>query len=216
MKISRAIFDMDGTLLDSMYVWENIDEQYLEHCGVVPQPDLAEKVKSMSMEQVSIYIAEYYGIKKAPSVISDEINALIELQYREKVMPKPGVMELVQGLHARGVKMCVATATDLHLVEMALVRTGLRPFFQEIFTCTNVGAGKEKPLIFEKALELLGTAREETPVFEDSLYAIKTAKAAGLPIVAIYDRAWDAEWTEICAMADVCIDDTGAQLSRLL
>ena len=99
---------------------------------------------------------------------------------------------------------------------MALVRTGLRPFFQEIFTCTNVGAGKEKPLIFEKALELLGTAREETPVFEDSLYAMKTAKAAGLPIVAIYDRAWDAEWTEICAMADVCIDDTGAQLSRLL
>lgn len=207
MKISGAIFDMDGTLLDSMFVWEGIGEKYVRSCGAEPEEGLDEIIKNMTMDQVSTYLSIGYGITKPPSEISADINCLIESFYRDVVKPKAGIFDLLEDFKARGVKMCVATATDIHLVKMALSRTGLLPFFSDIFTCTMVGAGKEVPLIFEKALERLGTPKAETPVFEDSLYAIKTAKKAGFPVVGIYDSAWDCDWTEIKKYADYCILD---------
>ncbi|MEG1492353.1 MAG: HAD family phosphatase, partial [Oscillospiraceae bacterium] len=207
MKITGAIFDLDGTLLNSMHIWADIGIKYLNACGKTPKDDLMEIIKNMSMLQVTDYLISEYGLKKTNEEIKNEINALIEGQYRDEVLPKAGVVQMLEKLHAHGVKMAVASATDKPLVEMALKRNGIYHFFTDVFTCATVGAGKDTPLIYEKALELLGTPKMETPVFEDALYAAHTAKNAGFTVVGIYDEFSANDWEEMTSFADFLITD---------
>lgn len=207
MKITGAIFDMDGTLTDSMHVWEDIPRKYLLFCGLEPRPELGEEIRGMSIRRISDYFRSAYGLDKTIPEIYKGIDAIVEPLYREISEPKPGVFLLLDRLKERGVRMCVASATDMHLVEMVLEQTGLRPYFSAIFTCNSVGAGKEQPLIYEKALEHLGTAREETLVFEDAYYAAATAKKAGFPLVGVSDFYAERQRDQIKAMADWYIED---------
>ncbi len=207
MKISGAIFDMDGTLTDSMWVWEQIGNRYLESCGIDPKENVWQRVKSMTMRQTAEFFIDEYGLKKTVAEIYSGIYSLLEPIYRDEVHPKEGVVMLLERLKAQGVKMCVATATDYDIVKMVLESTGILGYFSEIFTCRMVGAGKESPLIYETALEHLGTKKDETFVFEDALHAVKTAKAAGFPVVGVYDASTDDAASEIKAVADYFISD---------
>ena len=207
MKISGAIFDMDGTLIDSMFIWMDIGKRYLISCGITPRESLLHDIKNMSMWQVSDYFINEYGLKKTHEEIYEGIDLLITPMYRDEVLPKNGVFLLLDKLKERGVKMCVASATDKPLVEMVLEKNGLLEYFSEIFTCNSVGAGKDNPLIYEKALEHLGTPKNETLVFEDALYTIKTAKNAGYLVVGVYDASADRHRDEIQALADYYITD---------
>ena len=207
MKISGAIFDMDGTLTDSMFVWKDIGRRYLISCGITPRETLLQDIKNKSMWQVADYFMNEYGIKKTHAEIYEGIDALVEPMYRDEVLAKDGVLLLLDRFKAQGVKMCVASATDKHLVEMVLVKTGLIDYFSEIFTCNMVGAGKDNPLIYEKALEHLGTPKDETLVFEDALYTIKTAKNAGFTVVGVYDSYAERHMSEIKELVDYYISD---------
>lgn len=109
--------------------------------------------------------------------------------------------------------MCVATATDESLVKACLKRLGLLEYFKEIFTCRNVGAGKEQPDIYEAALQRLGTLKEKTFVFEDVLHAVKTAKQAGFPVAALYDESSREDWKEIMGLADISAVSMGEFIS---
>ena len=108
--------------------------------------------------------------------------------YRTKVALKSGVLEFLRDLQSKGVKMCVATVTDRAIVEDVLNRLGIRDFFVEILTCAEVGCNKETPHIYRAALEVLGTKKDETVVFEDALHALITAKKDGFKVAAVYDR----------------------------
>ncbi len=208
MKISGAIFDMDGTLTDSMYIWENSGMRYAGTIGLAVRPDFETVIREMSMTQVADYIGSEYGVRLTAQEIIDGINKMVEPMYRDEVQPKRGVPEFLEELKRRGVRMCVATATDISLVEMVLRRLDLLKYFEKIFTCTMVGAGKEKPDIYEAALKFLGTPREETPVFEDALFAARTAKSAGFPLVAVYDSDVGEEgWREMQKLADATVED---------
>jgi len=207
MKISGAIFDMDGTLTDSMFVWKDIGRRYLVSSGITPSETLWNDIKNMSMWQVADYFINVYGLKKTRDEIYHGIDALLAPMYRDEVFPKDGVFCLLDKLKAQGIKMCVASATDKYLVEMVLKKTGLFEYFSEIFTCRLVGAGKDNPLIYEKSLEHLGTPKEETLVFEDALYAIRTAKGAGFPVVGVYDTSAERNSDEIKALVDYYITE---------
>ena len=207
MKISAAIFDMDGTLTDSMSYWANICSMLVRFCGKTPAEDFDKRMKGKTFEQVTEVFDKEYGIRMTKREVNDAMNAIIEDIYMTVVIPKPGVTALLERFKTDGVKMCVATMTDLELAEKLLVRLGLRDYFSKIFTCAMVGDGKEKPTIYNASLEHLGTKREETPVFEDALYAIRTAKAAGFPVVAIYEPTFEDDQTKIRELADVYIED---------
>ena len=185
--LTGAIFDFDGTLLDSMFIWDTIGEDYLRTLGKEPHEDLKETFMTLTLEEAAEYYREHYKVTLSVTEIVDSINAMVEGIYRTKVTLKPGVAEYLRLLKERGVKMCVATVTDRYLVEDTLERLGILHYFSEIFTCAEVGYGKDKPIIYQKALEHLGTAKEETFVFEDSLFALETAKADGFPTVGVYD-----------------------------
>ncbi len=197
-----AIFDMDGTLLDSMTIWETAAIKYLERRGITPETDIFKAVRSMSLQQVCEYFCAAYGLTLSQEEIADGINGMVEDFYFHRAPLKAGVPEALRLLRARGVKMCVATATDRYLAEAALRRTGIDRYFGRIFTCTEVGAGKDSPEIFLRALDFLGTRPDETVVFEDALYAVVTAKKAGLTVVALYDASSDDHQEHIRLLAD--------------
>ena len=185
--LTGAIVDFDGTLLDSMFIWDTIGEDYLRTLGKEPHEDLKETFMTLTLEEAAEYYREHYKVTLSVTEIVDSINAMVEGIYRTKVTLKPGVMAYLRLLKERGVKMCVATVTDRYLVEDTLERLGILHYFCGIFTCAEVGYGKDKPIIYQKALEHLGTAKEETFVFEDSLFALETAKIDGFPTVGVYD-----------------------------
>ena len=185
--LKGAIFDFDGTLFDSMFIWDTAGEVYLRSIGIEPREDLQKVLKPMSLLQSSTYIREKYVIPLTVEEIMDGINHTVEDFYFHTVQPKEGVITLLEQMKAQGIKMCVATATDRYQVEAALKRCGMEAFFSEIFTCTDVGHGKDEPIIFQKAMEYLGTTRANTVVFEDAYHAAKTAKADDFITVAVYD-----------------------------
>lgn len=207
MKITGAIFDMDGTLIDSMYIWDKIIVDFAIARGITPRDSFYGDVRDLKIAAVPAYLKKEYGYSCTQKEMIDGLYAIVEELYRTVVQPKPGVIEFLEDFRRRGIRMCVATATELYVVEMVLERLDMLKYFSGLFTCTMVGAGKDKPVIYEAALKKLGTTKAETPVFEDATYAIKTAKAAGFPIVAIYDEFYKGDWETIRSLADVCIED---------
>ena len=204
--IKGAIFDLDGTLLDSMFIWDTIGEEYLRSLGKEPHEDLKETFMTLTLEEAAVYYREHYGVTLSVKEIVDGVNAMVEQTYRTKVTLKPGIAEYLAWLKENGVRMCVATVTDRYLVEETLDRLGVRHYFSEIFTCAEVGFGKDKPIIYQKALEHLETEKRDTYVFEDMLFALNTAKTDGFPTVGVYDRHEEHQ-DELKELADYYIFD---------
>lgn len=182
-----AIFDLDGTILDSMGVWEVYGSKYLDTLGVRAKPGLNETVIRMSLAQGCEYLKNEYNLSLTREQIAKGINDMVYDEYAFNVQPKPGAVEFISKLYDMGIKMVVATATDEPLVSAALRRIGIRDCFEKVFTCTDVGHGKDEPVIYEKALEFLGTDKSDTVVFEDALHCALTAKNAGFRVIGLYD-----------------------------
>lgn len=191
--IRGAIFDVDGTLLDSLSIWDTVAEDYLRSLGIEPRENLAETFKTFSLEQSAEYFRSVYGVKQSVKEIMDGIDAMMETFYRQTAPLKPGAAEFLRALAQNGVKMAVATATDRHLIEAALTRCGVRAYFTDIFTCTSVGKSKNEPDIYRAAREALGTKKEDTWVFEDAYHAAKTAADDGFPVAALFDASEDEQ-----------------------
>ena len=206
MEIKGAVFDMDGTLLDSMWLWNTMGSGFLIRRGITPEPDIDRKFKVMSIVETAAYYKEHYGIDESPDEIRAQINSYVEDGYRQRVTLKKGVMELLEQFRDRGVRMAVATSTDRYLVEIALSHCGIRDFFCCVLTCTEAGCDKNVPDIYVMAQERLGVERDETVVFEDAPHAIKSAKAGGFTVAGIADRSYTQERRELEAICDMFID----------
>ena len=204
--IQGVIFDFDGTLFDSMFIWDTAGEVYLRSIGKEPEANLQKVLKPMSLLQSAQYIREKYDIPLSVEEIMDGVNRTVEGFYFHTVEPKPGVIDFLEELHRRNIKMCIATATDRYQVEAALQRCKMRHFFSEIFTCTEVGSGKDRPEIFRKAMEYLQTDRSNTAVVEDAYHAAHTAKQDSFKVVGVYD-SHESRQQELSQIADVFLPD---------
>lgn len=206
MKTDGAIFDLDGTLLDSMGAWDTVACDYLVSCGAVPKPDLKDKIKIMTIKQAGEYFKSEYGVESTPEKMREGIGLIMGKFYSEKVEMKPGADKFLSLLKSKGIKMCVCSATERPLVEIALKRCGLRDYFSGIFSCADVSKGKDSPDVYNLGLSHLGTDRENTFVFEDALYALSTAKSAGFKTVGVRDSS-EACQAELRKIADYYITD---------
>ncbi len=205
--ITGAIFDLDGTILDSMFIWNEIGYKFLENKKIQAPPGADKEFIKMSLKQAAEYYIEHFDNTATIKDIIGDINKLVEGFYFNEVIVKPGIIEFLEHLKNRGVKMCVATATDRYLVEKALERNGILHYFSEIYTCNSVGAGKDTPVIYETALAHLGTDKATTFVFEDALYAIKTAHKAGFNVVGISDVSEPEKPEIIKSFCNIYIDN---------
>ena len=200
--IKGAIFDLDGTLLDSMQIWDNIAANYLISRGATPRPGLRDELRALGGHQIPVYFQSNYGIIESEERIYSAINELLEDFYFNKAPLKEGAAELLDKLLGQNVKMCVATATDRYLVEPALERCGIFEYFERIFTCGEERTSKSSPEIYLRAAKFLGTKIIDTLVFEDALYAMKSAKKAGFPVAAVYDLSAGDQQEEIRKLCD--------------
>lgn len=200
--IKGAIFDVDGTLLDSMEIWEDVAIRYLKSIGVEAEPDLPEVMFTMSLPEGAAYVKEHYRLTRETDEIIKGVLDIIRKYYEETAPLKPGVTKILEELSGKRIPMTVATSNNKEEVEAAFKRLGIASYFSRIFTCEEVGAGKTRPDIYMKAAEYMGTRPEETVIFEDVLHAIRTAKKAGFLAVGLYDEASKADQEEIKKEAD--------------
>ena len=189
MRIKGAVFDFDGTLFDSMPVWESLGERYLLSLGIRPAADVKDRVREMSLFQAACYLREEYALDLSPEEIRDGINRLIRDFYFYEVLPKRGAHAFLERLTKEGIRLCIATASDRAQIEAALKRCSMERFFERIFTCTEVGHGKDEPHIFREAAAYFDAKPEETLGFEDALHAARTAAEAGFPVVGVFDSS---------------------------
>ena len=184
--IKFAIFDLDGTLLDSSKMWQTLGERYLELLGKTPENGLADKLSKTTLITAAQYLRERYDISYSADEIVRHLNRMIESYYTEEVKLKDGVPKLLAALRAQCVHMSVVTASDERLGSNALARLGAGDFFAGAVSCLKYGS-KTSPDVFLAAADLIYAIPEETIVFENSLYAVRTARKAGFATAAVVD-----------------------------
>ena len=206
MRLQSAIFDMDGTLLDSMPTWRELGPTFLREADIEATPEQLHALRTMTDHEVIPYLREVCGLQKSPEEIMNEIIRRMEDFYSTAVRPKPGLEKFLSILKMEGVWMYVATATDRPLAEAALRHAGIDGYFRGLITSQEVGVGKgESAEIYERAMRRLQSNKKDTVVFEDAYHAIQTAKAAGFRVAAVYDAAEEENQPAIRQLADYYI-----------
>ncbi len=186
-----ALFDCDGTLLDSMAMWVNLATDVLKTYGVDLPRSVERETASMSHEDAAQYYADKFLGGKGADELAKKFTETLKHNYGEVLKLKPHVREILEKLHDRGIVMAVASSTDAYLLELCLQRMGLRDYFQFIQTVDNSGYSKDSDEYFKLAAEKLGTAPENILFFDDALYAIERAKKNGFKVVAVQDDSND-------------------------
>ena len=205
MRLQSAIFDMDGTLLDSMGMWRTLGSVLAKNHGAEAPADLDRQVASLGLWEGTAYCKEVCGLPGTVDELVSEVWGQIEDFYQNHVEPKPGVVKFLSLLKMEGVWMYVATATDRPLAEAALKTAGIDGYFRGMITSREAGQTKrEGPEIYERALRRLRSTKKDTVVFEDALHALRTAHEAGFRTAAVYDPT-EPEQEEMRRLADYYI-----------
>lgn len=200
--ITGMIFDVDGTLLDSMPIWDHSGEAYLRTIGIHAPQTLGKILFSMTMQQGAEYIKKEYGLCQTEEEIQSGIIGVVAKAYKESAPLKPSALAFLQALQAADIPMAVVTSTDKPLILAAFERLGLLSYFTTILTCSEFGSGKDRPEIFHAAAKGIGSIPSGTWVVEDGLYAVRTAKAAGYRVIGVSDASSKGDELQIRGLAD--------------
>jgi HAD superfamily hydrolase (TIGR01509 family) len=205
--MKAVIFDVDGTLFDSMPFWDDAGKLFLESVGIYAKEDLSHTLLSMTMKEGAEYLIKNY----VPQMTIDEVlQGIIDVMndaYRNKISLKKGAAQLLKRLKENNIPVVIATATDRTLLEAALDRLEIFDFIDKIFTCSECNTTKSVPDIYLNACDWLDTSPEETVVFEDTLQAISTVSASNFITVAVKDQSSIHHQVQIKEKADLFIED---------
>lgn len=204
--IKGAIWDVDGTLLDSMKLWDHLASDYLKSIGKNPEENLEDILFTMSMQKGAEYMKSAYELDLSIQEIIDGMNDTMARFYRDQAELKEGAYELLRDMKNAGIEMIIATSTDRQHIEAALSRLKILEYFKKILTCSEVGVGKVKPDIYLLAAKELGTKPAETLVLEDAYHAAKTAKDAGFVVAGIYDASSASHQSDVKDVSDIYME----------
>ncbi len=210
MKIKGAIFDMDGTLVESLwfwdYLWQKTGEKYFNDKNFKPSDDVNLQIRTLIFKGAMEIVAIKSNIPCSPSEYVEFAVFEMEKFYRHHATMKDGAIELLEYLNSNGVLCCLATATSIPHVEIMLERYNLSKYFKGVLSCAALGVGKDKPYIYEKAIELLNLPASDCVVVEDSFIAIESAKLTGAKTIGVFDKyAFNHE--RLKASSDYYIDN---------
>lgn len=206
--IRAAVFDVDGTLLDSMPMWHDIDFVYAARKGFAVTPEMIRALDGTHLPDCAKYFQEKCGVTDTAEEIIAEILELAREAYAREVPEIPGAGSFLRSLKDRGVPAAVATASDVSTLWPAMERLGMDALIGTTLCCDDVGKGKNFPDIYLQCAGTLGAAPAECAVFEDALYAAKTAKTAGFITVGVLTgELSEQEKQEFAEVCDLCISD---------
>lgn len=195
--MNYSIFDVDGTILDSMEVWNTLASQYVQSLGKVPEKNLDEIVSDMSLEQSATYLKKHYKINKQEERIISEILNFISDFYEYEVNLMPGFKEFISHYDSINV---IGTSCDEELVKIALNRLGVLTYFEDIITCSKVNKSKDDSDFYLACAQALKQRPEDIVVFEDADYCIDVARKVGFKVIKIKD------WRDL---NEKCVNDCG-------
>jgi HAD superfamily hydrolase (TIGR01509 family) len=205
-----AIFDIDGTLVDSLGVWEKLwemlGERYFGDKSFRPSDEDAKSYRTMLLADVIKNVSKKYNMTSNDADALEFLREFLHHYYRESVTLKNGCIELLEALTKRGVKLGVASANDKEMLGYVLDIMGIKKYFSCVLSCDDVGCGKERPDVYVAAMNALGTPLSETAVFEDSVTAVETAKRYGFKVVGIFDKNNHSQ-ERIKALSDVYVGE---------
>lgn len=202
-----AIFDQDGTLVDSMGVWPEIDREFLARRGIVLDESYTRAVKTLPYAEAARYTIERYGLEETAEAIMKEWDDMALMMYRCHIPCKRGAAAYLRRLKAQGVKIALATLSPWRLTEAVLKANGIYEFFDVFTDVSQVSRNKEEPDLYLLAAERLGLAPSECVVFEDVLPGIRAAKRAGFLVCGVRDHSSREEECQIRQTADWLIED---------
>lgn len=205
--LHAAIFDLDGTILDSGAMWDGVAPAVVRRFGYTPKETICADTLPLGMGEFAPFLKADYGMSESLETIGAAIEELVARYYLGSPALKLGALAFLRRLKAAGVPMAVATATERRFAEPALRSTGALELLDAVLTCPEVGAGKRRPDIFRQAARALGVRQGGAWVFEDALYAMETAKADGFPVCAVADPAAQFQMDEIRQLADCFLPD---------
>ena len=196
-KMNYSIFDVDGTILDSMEVWNTLASRYIQSLDRIPEKNLDKIVSEMSLEQSAIYLKKHYRINKQEEVIISEVLNLISDFYKYEVKLMPGFRDFITHFDSMNV---IGTSCDEELVKSALKRLGVLDYFEDIMTCSKVNKGKDDPGFYLACADILKQKPDNIFVFEDADYCIDAARKVGFKVIKIKD------WRDL---NEECINNCG-------
>lgn len=202
-----VIFDLDGTLVDSMWMWKAIDIEYLGRYGHECPPLLQKEIEGMSFSETAVYFKETFAIPDSIEKIKQAWTEMSIEKYRSQVPLKAGVRQFLEFLKEKGIFMGIATSNGREMVDVVLKSLGIMSFFQVIATACEVAAGKPAPDIYLNVAQRLGVRPEQCMVFEDVPAGILAGKAAKMTVCAVEDDFSAGMQSEKKQLADYYIED---------
>ena len=202
-----AIFDMDGTLMDSMWIWRDIDIEYLGRFGIALPEDLQAKIEGLSFAETAVYFREHFGITDSLEKIQSDWNDMAIDFYRHRIGMKKGARELLTQMKERGMKIGIATSNSVELTEECLAANGVADLFDTVRTSRDTPRGKPFPDIYLSVADEWGIAPEDLIVFEDIPNGAIAGKRAGMEVIAVADDYALPRREELIRIADHFIED---------
>ena len=204
--MKAAIFDMDGTLLDSMDCWRSLNLGYVLSLGITPTKKQREEMYNLSGSLIIPYLKREFGVDAEFEPLLKSACTAIEAHYRRGLPLKPGAKEYLLRLRARGVKCVLATAMPARQALVALNLSGLTPHLDYIFSTEMIGLHKNSVEFYDALCAMIGEEKRDCVMFEDALYAMRGARAAGLGVIGVTDPTNMHDRPEIIAVCDRVID----------
>lgn len=199
------IFDLDGTLIDSMPVWRGTGSGFLKNHNIPVPANLMEVVKTQTIWQTAEWFRSELGVPMEAKDIVAEIVEFVVDAYRHTIPLKDGAKEYLEKMAKEGAKMCLLTASEADYILPALDRLDIHKYFSHVLTCTELGKFKDDGAAYLAAMEKMGGTLADTVVFEDAYYAVKGAKLAGFQVYAVLDEVVrEDDIDKIKATADRC------------
>ena len=211
-QLKAAVFDLDGTLIDSMQIWLEIDESFFAARHMAVPENYQMEIAHLGFRACAAFTRERYLPEESEENMLSEWREMCLEKYRAKDSAKylkEGAAEFVRALHRDGMRLCIATASSPELFLPVLSAGGIREYFECWTTVDEAGRDKGCPDIYRLCAEKMNLAPEECVVFDDNLAALRAAKAAGMRTVGVYDPAADSQREAILAEADLYLDGFG-------